>query len=429
MTAVALNLPIAAGGAVLEFTGSAIHWGFARYMRAPLANTAILAMLTLTSMAASNALYNQRLDHPSPLFTPFQRVVAPEPEPVIPADRPERPALSRLVAPVVETTGSVAPTPVLTLGNAEVTEIQRKLHSMQIYEGAIDGLYGPRTARAIKAFEQRAGLAPKGELTVALLEAVRGASVIAPEPKVEPLPTPDPLPAVTLPKVQAAPLTAAVAPVEQPAPTELRATAPAPVAEKVLSPLATPAPLAADVEKRSLAPQKPVLRREIPETPEQAMELVAKTAGEAIDTIIDGVQTVTMTTPGKKKSADQASPQPATAAAAPARLVEASLAPQIGVPLQVEEPAPTQSSADVVVLDTDAKVEELAAFSVTDPETVAKVQRGLASLGFLQGAADGVPGEATATAIRRFEVWYNYEVTGRITPELLDLLVANGAVL
>ena len=81
------------------------------------------------------------------------------------------------------------------------------------------------------------------------------------------------------------------------------------------------------------------------------------------------------------------------------------------------------------MLDTDAKVEELAAFSVTDPETVAKVQRGLASLGFLQGAADGVPGEATATAIRRFEVWYNYEVTGRITPELLDLLVANGAVL
>ena len=92
MTAVALNLPLQAGGAVLELTGNALHWGFARYMRAPLANTAILAMLTLTSMAASNALYNQRHAHPSPMFTPFQRVVAPEPEPVIPADRPERPA-------------------------------------------------------------------------------------------------------------------------------------------------------------------------------------------------------------------------------------------------------------------------------------------------------------------------------------------------
>ena len=60
-------------------------------------------------------------------------------------------------------------------------------------------------------------------------------------------------------------------------------------------------------------------------------------------------------------------------------------------------------------------------------ELIAQVQRGLASLGFLSGEVDGVAGEATAKAIRNFEVYYNYNVTGRVTPELVDLLVAAGA--
>ncbi len=66
-------------------------------------------------------------------------------------------------------------------------------------------------------------------------------------------------------------------------------------------------------------------------------------------------------------------------------------------------------------------------FSVTDPDIVTRVQRGLASLGFLHGPPDGVAGAATAKAVRNFEVYFNYKVTGRISPELLDLLVRNGA--
>ena len=57
------------------------------------------------------------------------------------------------------------------------------------------------------------------------------------------------------------------------------------------------------------------------------------------------------------------------------------------------------------------------------------MQRGLASLGFLHGDADGVAGEATAKAIRNFEVYFNYDVTGRISRELVNLLVQNGAVI
>ena len=65
----------------------------------------------------------------------------------------------------------------------------------------------------------------------------------------------------------------------------------------------------------------------------------------------------------------------------------------------------------------------------SDPNIVAAVQRGLNSLGFLHAPADGVAGETTAKAIRNFEVYFNYNVTGRVTRELVNLLEQNGAVI
>src|SRR5690606_7824301 len=103
--------------------------------------------------------------------------------------------------------------------------------------------------------------------------------------------------------VQVTPKVAAAPAAEEPKPeVAFQAVAAAPVAAKQLAPLPQPAPLTVDVEaKPTVAAKQPVLHRELPETPQEAMDLVAKTAGEAIDTIIDGVQTVTMTTQGKKK--------------------------------------------------------------------------------------------------------------------------------
>jgi peptidoglycan hydrolase-like protein with peptidoglycan-binding domain len=63
----------------------------------------------------------------------------------------------------------------------------------------------------------------------------------------------------------------------------------------------------------------------------------------------------------------------------------------------------------------------------TGRELVMQVQRGLASLGFLHGAIDGQANEATARAIRNFEVYHNYRVTGQVSPALVDMLVAAGA--
>jgi peptidoglycan hydrolase-like protein with peptidoglycan-binding domain len=91
--------------------------------------------------------------------------------------------------------------------------------------------------------------------------------------------------------------------------------------------------------------------------------------------------------------------------------------------------AEAETVADIVTSEMPSVATQPAAGAVEskDPRLVAKVQRGLASLGFLSGEIDGVPGEATAKAIRNFEVWNNYDVTGRVTPGLVQLLAAAGA--
>lgn len=404
-TATFAHLPLAAGGAVLSATGRLIHWGFWRFMRAPLANTGILCLVSFGAMASSNALYLQEHEHPNPLFTPVQHAAIAPMEPVIPATR-KAPAVTLAPMPV-ETTASIGPEDG-PLDNDDVAEIQRKLTSMQVFDGKVDGIYGPRTARAIKAFETRMGLPPRGELSRELLNAVRAAPVILPEATSRPQPAPAVQP-------QPAPV---VQPIVEPAPVAIVAT---PVAS-----LPAPAPLAmsgdAPLVTASL-PKKQVMRREIPSTPEEAMDLAVQTAGEAIDTIVDGVQSLAMTTPGRQTR--QAEP---VELVAPTVTTAALRSPQIGVPLTVEEEPDTMTSENIPELDTEARVEDLMTpFSVTDPVIVAKVQRGLGSLGFLHGPADGVAGEATAKAIRNFEVYYNYKVSGRISPELLDLLVQNGA--
>ncbi|MDC9823743.1 peptidoglycan-binding domain-containing protein [Devosia sp. ZB163] len=442
MTAASLaHLPMQVGGVALAHTGRAALWVIARYMRAPLTNSAIALLVATTAMAGSNALYGQRHEHPAPLFTAAEEMTTGsiEMEPVIPKTRPK----SFAMGTPVKLKSVAATEPVATsegpIGNKDVFEVQRKLEQLQLFTGTVDGYYGPQTARAIRKFEEQRGLRPMGELSREVIAAILAAPLSTPEPAPVPAPAPapaatvEPKPAVTitLPKVQAAPVGEVLAPAEAVQPQSLAAVS-------GTKPLAAVAP-APKVKQASPAPK--LLGRPVPETPEQALEMAADTAGDAINTIIDGVQSMTMTTPPKKPAAQAFAAQAkATAnavaeAAAPIALVPrtqqlAALPdnPQVGVPLKIEEEAPKPGET-IAVLDTDATPDQVKPISVTDPVVVAKIQRGLASLGFLHGPADGVAGEATAKAIRNFEVYFNYKVTGRITPELMDLLVDNGAVL
>ncbi|WP_193172326.1 peptidoglycan-binding protein [Nisaea nitritireducens] len=58
---------------------------------------------------------------------------------------------------------------------AIVAEIQGELARLGLYSGSIDGLMGPKTRAAIRAFEQSAGLEESGEATAVLLETLKTA--------------------------------------------------------------------------------------------------------------------------------------------------------------------------------------------------------------------------------------------------------------
>jgi peptidoglycan hydrolase-like protein with peptidoglycan-binding domain len=307
-----------------------------------LRNTALTGLITLSAMAGSNALYNQSSPHPAPMFGSFAARQA-EPAPVMPAERPAQ-LLATKPAATVETTNSIAATPEAVaepIGNADVFEIQRKLAAFKLFDAKVDGIYGPRTARAIKAFEQQIGRRATGQLTPEIIAIIKATPITA-----------EPAPPATA--------TAETAPA-----LELTQAPPAELA------LPAPEPLSAD---------------EAPATDESA-----------------GVTTLAMTSP--------------PAASGPTKRVVPTIEVRADTaPAQLAMSAPITTPIDVTKIDSDPKV-------------VSAVQRGLSSLGFLHGTIDGVAGEATAKAIRNFEVYYNYNVTGRITPELVNLLVQNGAAI
>src|SRR5690606_37881152 len=131
-------------------------------------------------------------------------------------------------------------------------------------------------------------------------------------------------PFATAPRSEA-PQTAPLTVPEQAAPAATAPTAPVleapaalPSAATALTPLPAPAPLPATVQPLAAQPPAqrtaPVLRRELPETPQEAFNIAVDTAGDAIDTIIDWVQTVTMNRPPSRPMASrQAVPEPVAA--------------------------------------------------------------------------------------------------------------------
>jgi len=129
-----------------------------------------------------------------------------------------------------------------------------------------------------------------------------------------------------------------------------------------------------------------------------------------------------------------AKPAPTPTAAPRAPVVSESV-PTPAVTVTQPESAPAErgpKAADPLAqivnrVATAAKQSVSPSNPVDRARVVESAQRGLASLGFLRGKIDGVAGEATAKAIRNFEVYHNYDVTGAVTPELMDMLAQAGA--
>jgi peptidoglycan hydrolase-like protein with peptidoglycan-binding domain len=409
MTASILTqLPLMAGSALLGTVSRAGLWTFSRYMRAPLASTGLLAMVTLTALAGSNALYFQTAVHPSPFFSPPRDSVAALPTPTV-----ERPAaIEQVAAPVAqpvalpsvpaaapvagsETTGSVpVAVPDTPVGNARMFEVQKKLSELRLFTGKVDGYYGPQTASAIRAFEQQNGMELTGSTEARVLEAIlssdssgRVATPVAPAPQAQ-----------LAPQQPVQPVVQQAALVVQPA---------APVAQPVVAP----------------APQDQVVGR-VPglSRAEEAFDSVAQSAASTIDSIIAAVDTPRSTPqtvanpPIPVASVPVAQVQPMPAPLQPAAEVSAAPVAQLAV-------APSQQQA----LRPAEDVPYVA--PATDGQLVAQIQRGLASLGFFRAPVDGKPGAETSRAIREFENFHSYKMTGQVKPDLVELLRKAGATI
>ena len=380
MTASTLTqLPLMAGSALLGTVGRAGLWTFSRYMRAPLASTGLLALVTMTALAGSNALFFQTAEHPSPFFAPSRDAVAPLPTPAV--ERPEAPqasatdTLPALAPPSVvsaETTGSVpdavAPAvPDSPVGNAQMFAVQKKLLELQLFDGKVDGYYGPKTAEAIRAFEQRNGMTPTGANDPAVFDVILGA--------------------------------------------DSAGRAAAPVATRPQASAPQPAP----VEQDQLVGRLPALS-----PAEQVFDDVAQSAANTIDSIIAAVDGSRGSSPSSASppipSASLPALQPiAQPMPAPVRPVAAMQQQPMAAPVQLASTAPATIPATVP--------------PATDAALVAQIQSGLASLGFFRGPIDGKPGPETARAIREFENFHRYKMTGQVQPDLVELLLKAGATI
>jgi peptidoglycan hydrolase-like protein with peptidoglycan-binding domain len=125
---------------------------------------AIFIALAATAIL-TNVLFVQSGSHPAPMFKGAMASARPMPANDGPAaattrPRPSEPAPAPAKAATPRTPGEI------------IGDIQRELARRGYYDGAADGLYGPKTDGAIRDFEQAAGLKPSIEPNEALLQAI-----------------------------------------------------------------------------------------------------------------------------------------------------------------------------------------------------------------------------------------------------------------
>ena len=123
-----------------------------------------------------NVLFLQSGSHPAPMFksaaVPAKPVVVMD-SPPVPVSRPH--AVETAATPnQVPAKPAAPPTP--RMPGEIIIDIQRELARRGYYDGAVDGLYGPKTDSAIRDFEQAAALKPSAEPNEALLQAITRAS-------------------------------------------------------------------------------------------------------------------------------------------------------------------------------------------------------------------------------------------------------------
>ncbi len=133
-------------------------------LRRPIEVFGVLAISGFTVAILVNALAMQNGAHPSPFF-PRASLVGAD---------PGQQRGSRDAGRFGDATASVTPEPSPLMRN-----LQAALAARGLYEGVPDGLFGPRTEAAIRAFQESANLIIDGRPSDALLARIRATPPLA----------------------------------------------------------------------------------------------------------------------------------------------------------------------------------------------------------------------------------------------------------
>jgi peptidoglycan hydrolase-like protein with peptidoglycan-binding domain len=145
--------------------------------RRPWDSIALTAAAGATCAILINALFLQAAPHPAPMLAGKPRPVATEATGSVVAMPRPRPAGSEAA------TADPAKADAAAAGRARaqvVADIQRELSRRGFFDGATDGVYGPKTDAAIRDFEQAAGLKTYSQPDETLLRRIAQSAVQAP---------------------------------------------------------------------------------------------------------------------------------------------------------------------------------------------------------------------------------------------------------
>jgi peptidoglycan hydrolase-like protein with peptidoglycan-binding domain len=132
-------------------------------LRRPADSLAAALAIVAAGTILINALFMQSGPHPAPIF----------------ANSEPAPAAPPHAVPLPLKAATATPGPGAHSRSDVIANIQRELSRRGFYDGAADGVYGPKTDAAIRDFEQAAGLQPSAEPNDVLLTTITRSNVKA----------------------------------------------------------------------------------------------------------------------------------------------------------------------------------------------------------------------------------------------------------
>lgn len=169
----------------LDVAGMLMSAAGARVAANPALAGSAAAFAVVMFYVSTNALYYQPFEHKDALFATrsMQTYAAPD------LPKPEAAlAPAKTVTQSFKVSREDAPAPQRRESDPTLADIQSALAQLNMYNGTVDGLPGPKTRAAITRFQQEAGLEPTGVIDPLLLDAIRTASIPAekvPAPKLK----------------------------------------------------------------------------------------------------------------------------------------------------------------------------------------------------------------------------------------------------